>query len=337
MQMDQIKLAVIGCGLMGSLYARIIHAMPDAQVVAVADLDETRSAALASEVGAVAFSGSDFDALFARQPDIDAVFVVTPEDAHVAPVLAALRAGKHVMVEKPLATSVEDARALAEAATEAGVITMLGYSLRFDPRYAALKASVDRGDVGEIIHLSARRNMAEGVLKRLNGRVELPYWIGVHDIDLMCWITGSPVRSVMAMATNRGMHDFNVQTAFHALLRFDNGAVAALENAWAVGPLVGRPQGYSFRVEGTKGQAQVRSYEQGVTIFTDQVMIEPDTYYSPTVYGRVTGVYPSQLGYFIDCVRAGQATDMPFSTGLDGVLVADAILRSARERQEIVL
>lgn len=335
--MTEINIAVIGCGFMGSLYAMICHQMIGATVTAVCDVDYDRAKSLASQVDARAYDGDDYHAMFEAHATIDGVLICTPEDRHVAPAVAALEAGKHVMIEKPLATSLADGQQIIAAARGRNVISMVAYSLRFDPRYAAMKAAVDNDAVGEIIHMYARRNMPEAVIHRLNGRVEGPFWVGVHDIDMMRWLTGSNVARVMAVSSDKGMTDWDLETVYYALLTFEDGTVAALENAWSITPLTGRPQPFTFRVEGTKGQLQVRSYEQGITIHSVETIQEPDTVYMPEIYGRISGVYRDQITYFVDCIRDGKQTDIPIAEGWNGVQAAAAIVQSAVERREIVI
>ena len=236
-----INIAIIGCGFMGSLYARICHQLAEATVVAVCDLDSQQAQTLASQVNAQTYGDSNYQAMFTAHPEIDAVLICTPEDAHVDPALATLEANKHLLIEKPLATSITDGKQILSTYQARDVISMIAYSLRFDPRYVAMKRAVEQGQIGEIIHMYARRNMAIAVLQRLNGRVEGPLWVGVHDIDMMRWLTGQNVVRVMAMTSDKGMQDWDVKSIYYALLTFEDGTVAALENAWSVTPLVGRP------------------------------------------------------------------------------------------------
>jgi len=335
--MKEINLAFIATGFMGKVYSRICYQLPDVNVVALLDMDHKQVTPLADELEAPAYVGDDYSKMLDEHPEIDGVVITTPEDAHVAPSLAVLEADKHIFLDKPLATSTQDAQRILEAASKKQVISMMGYSLRFDPRYVAAKASVDRGEVGEVISLVARRNMNLAVLERLNARVENPFWVGVHDIDMMRWITGSNVERVMAMVTKKGLEKWDINGSYFALLYFENGVVAILENTWASINPSGRAQPFVFKVEGTQGQIMVRSYEMGVTVYQEQGIVEPDTVYMPTSYGHYTGVYRDQMAYFVRCLLEGKQTGIPIEEGLNGVMAAEAIIQSAAERREIVL
>jgi len=335
--MKEINLAFIATGFMGTLYARIASQIPGVHISALLDIDEKRVLPLSKELGVPEYVGDHYQKMIDEHPEIDGVIVATPEDAHTAPALAVLKAGKNLLVEKPLATSTQDAQKIINAAAAKKVITMIAYSLRFDPRYVAVKAAAERGELGEVIHIVARRNTPLPGLKRINGRVEAPFWVGVHDIDMMHWIIGSNVARVMAVVTKKGLENWNIRGSYFALLTFENGVVASLENSWTPGDLTGRAQPYVFKVEGTQGQAQVRSYDQGVTLYQEHGISEPDTVYMPTSYGRYTGVYHDQIEYFVQCLREGKQTDIPVQEGLNGVMSAEAIMKSAEDRKEVVI
>jgi predicted dehydrogenase len=332
-----VNVAVIGTGMLGQFYARICSQMSGVAVVALCDSLAERVEPLATTLGAGAYPDADYRRMLAEHPEIDGVVVCTPEDSHVDPALAVLEAGKHILVEKPLAVTVDGARRIVQAAGESDVITMMGYSLRFDARYAAMKHAVAGGEVGDVIHISARRNADYSTLTRLGGRVELPFWIGVHDIDMMRWITRSEVRQVSAIATEKGFGDWGVKGAFFTHLIFHNGVVATLENAWQTRPVFGRPHRATFKVQGTKGLVEVNAYEQGVTVYGEEATSVPDTVYRPRVHGRITGVHPNQIAYFVDCLRRRERSDIPVEEGLQGVMVAEAILKSANQGRGIVL
>jgi len=334
---QEVKLGIIGAGFMGTLYSRIYHEMAGVRVVGVLDIDAQRAKSLADKVGAKAYIGEDYARMINTQPESDAVIIATPEHAHVEPALAVIQAGKHIFIDKPLATSTKDALMILDALEGKDLISMIGYSLRFEPRYAAVKEAVERGDVGEVIHFVARRNMPLSTLKRIEARVESPFWVGVHDIDMMRWITGSDVTRAIAMVTNKGLEEWDIKGSYFALLEFKNGVLAILENSWTPTNLIGSAEPYIFKVEGTKGQIHVRGYDPGIVVHTENCVIEPDTIWMPTSYGKLTGAYRDQMAYFADCIRKDEQTNIPLKEGLNGVMAAEAIIQSAEKRHEIVL
>ena len=326
-----IKIAIIGAGFMGSVYARICSQINGTEVVAVCDVVPEQARRLANELGAACYETDDYQRIFNEQ-DADAALVCTREDAHVRPALAVLAAGKHVLIEKPLATNTADAKTIeAAASANSGTVAMMAHSLRFDPRYTACRDVVASGRIGDVIHISARRTPPFSAFQRVEGRVELPFWVGVHDIDMMHWILQSDVNRVMALASDRGLEGHDRRRAIAALLTFSNGAIAILENSWGHECTSGGQQSTaSFRVCGTKGEIEVKNYEQGITMHCQDSLPTPDTVYMPRVHGHIRGVYLTQIEHFIECIRNARSPEVGLDAGCKSVSVAEAILQSAR-------
>lgn len=337
--MDMLNVAIVGMGFMGRLYARILKQTSRATVAAVCDLEEEPVARFAAENGISPgiFAGGDVASMLKAHPEVGAVFICTPEAAHAQAALLCAAAGKHLFIEKPLATTIGDGRAIAEAVRQSGVRSMVGFSLRFDPRYAGAKDAVARGDIGRVVHMYARRNSPLAILKRIGGREGGTHWVGSHDIDLMLWIKGCGVASVFARHAGPGPAGFPVEQAITSSLRFEDRSVAVLENVWGAVSYPGRHDRIEFQANGTLGSVEVHSAETGLGIFREGSAIYPDTVYMPVVQGRLTGVYRDEIDYFIDLVRGFRE---PFSTvddGLRALAVADAIERSRAEEREIRL
>ena len=266
---------------------------------------------------------------------MDAVFVCTPEGAHAEPARLAAGAGKHLFIEKPLATTLADGRAIAAAVHEAGVKCLVGFSLRFDPRYAGAREAVRRGDIGRVVHMYARRNSPLAILKRIGGRESGTHWVGSHDLDLMLWVKGCGVKSVFSRDAGHTSADFPVEQAITSSLRFEDGTIAVLENVWGTVSYPGRHDRIEFQVNGTHGTIEVHPVETGLGVFREGNALYPDTVYMPVVQGRITGVYRDEVDYFVDLVRG---TREPFATvddGLRALAIAAAIERSRAEGREV--
>src|SRR3990172_957699 len=195
--MKDITFAVIGSGFMGGVLARVGSELPYARCVAAADVDLERAQKLVAAYGGVPYP--DFHEMLARhQPD--AVIIATPEPYHLEPVQAAAQAGCHVFLEKPMATSLEDADAMIHACRSAGVKLMIGYILRFEISYAMIKSALEEGSLGRFLSAYARRIATIGEARPLGGRVSPVSYIAVHDIDQMLWYHPVTVKSVYARA-----------------------------------------------------------------------------------------------------------------------------------------
>ena len=169
--------------------------------------------------------------------------VCTPEHLHVEPAVAALRAGKPAMVEKPIAHSLDAARAIADAASTAGVPLLVGHLLRFEPRWIAARQRLDAGAIGDVVSITTRRigNVLDQEV--LKGRTTIPLYYGVHDLDVMRWFAGAPAARSLRPAGAGAVRaaGYDVDDIYTAVLTFaerrsrDRGAGLACARRSSVG------------------------------------------------------------------------------------------------------
>jgi UDP-N-acetylglucosamine 3-dehydrogenase len=260
---------------------------------------------------------------------LDGLIVATVEDAHRAPCLAAFAAGAGVLVEKPIATTIDDAETIVAAAERARQPLLVGHVLRFDARYAQLQELVRSGSIGEPLTVYARRLNGIAAQDRLRGRCSLPVFLGVHDYDIVRWVTGSEVVEVVARARSGFLAGlgWQVEDASVALLTLANGALATVEEGWIL-PTT-HPAGFDQRldVNGSAGRIELVGHESGLTVMSDERLSWPDTQLWPTIHGEVEGALRRQTWHFVDVLRGGAE---PMVTGADGL----AALRIALAAEE---
>jgi predicted dehydrogenase len=331
--MDRVRVGVVGVGFMGTHYARILSQTPNAELVGVADLDSARTTVLASELGVTAFT--DVGAMLASRPDTAAVVVTTPEPAHVGPAVSVAEAGKHLLVEKPLASTTEDCQQIIDHCKSAGVILMVAHHSHFDPRFDELKRQIDGGALGTLVHLHARRNLYTASADRIARRVPLSLWAGVHDIEIMQWYSGQRVRSVVAKGVTLEPASSKQPDTLAALLSFEAGLLGILEYSWVARPLQGNPRRFFFDAVGTSGFAEVDYGNGGLAIFTQAAATFPDMMFQPRVGDRLIGQYREQVLYFLDCIQRGSPPVVNGEDAMHVVAVAQAIDRSVFEGREI--
>ncbi len=250
------------------------------------------------------------------------------------PVLAALEAGMHVCVEKPLATTVAEGEQMVARAREAGRLLMVGHTLRFQPQFIAMREAVAKGQIGRVLHFFARRNNPSSVRDRLGGRVSVAFFLGVHDIDAMLWAAQQPVIQVFAKAVPGPQ---GVDDTILSILTFADGSLGLLENSWGMPEVMGRLRRFQFDVIGTHGVIEVYAHEQGIGIYTAHGATFPNTLWLPEIHGRLGGVYRDQVAHFVDCVARGRTPACTGEEGLQAVRVAAAIMRSLQEGREVTL
>jgi len=334
--MDTIGIGVIGVGRMGALFARLLAQLPQARLLGVADVDQERAQAMALATGTTAFT--DYEELLALEA-LDAVVIATPDHLHHGPAKVALESGKHILIEKPLTTDLAEGEELVAIARQAGLCLMVAHCLRFDPRYIHAHNAVREGIIGEVVNCYARRNIYFDEGRKIAQRTSLPFYLGVHDIDILHWITGNRVVKVRAYGSRRLMEDLGVDDAVQSLLEFDDGSIGCVEQAWVFPRNSGLRQSPVLEIVGTAGFIHVNPYQMGVNIHQAGGASYPDSTYmfEPVVHGRVVGAYEAETAHFLECVSIGQEPTITPEEALEAVRVAAAIERSLAEDTDIML
>ena len=280
MKRGELGIAVIGAGRIGTLRARLAGKHPSVGFLAVSDLDPGRARALAELSGAQFHSGNNFEVI--ERPEVNAVFVSTPEGEHAAPVIRALELGKPVLVEKPLALDRNDAERILETLHATGGKLRIGYSRRFKECFLRAKEQMIHARLGKVVGGLARvynsRAQAFAILKRD------PHATPVMDVltyyvDLMCWfLEGNRPVEVVA----RGQHGifkeagYDIHDVTWALVTFADGAVIDFGISYAL-PARYPTQGQSDRVEllGTEGTMLIDDDHMDHVLYTDRGIPHP--------------------------------------------------------------
>jgi predicted dehydrogenase len=328
-EIHKLRIGLVGCGAFGESHLIAFAGLPFVQVTAVTDIVPERAHKLAERYQ-VARVAKDCRELCSFK-DVDAVSVVTTEDQHLEPVLAALENGKHVFVEKPLATRLGDAERMVAVARETGLILMPGHILRFETKYAVVKEQLGSGRLGRILSIYTRRNRAKW-LAAIYKRTPIVIETAINDIDVMLWYTGKKVKSV------RG-HNITVEPGkgvdlTWAVLRFEDGTLGVLETMWLL------PDKTAFlddflQVVATSGVANIDVLNSGLTIWCGDGAEVPDVSYEPRLRGSAYGALREELSYFSLCVLEGQKPSISPEDGLEAVRVGLAVVESARADREV--
>ena len=244
--MSTLGFGIVGTGAIAKYHAEAVAASNGGRLVGVADRTLTRAQAFAQEHG-IAFATDDVDRLVA-QPGLDAVCIATPSALHLAPTLAAIRARKHVMIEKPLDSTVAGVDRILNDAAQAGVRVGSIFQARFGDAARAVKAAVDAGRFGRMVLASCyvKWNRTpeyytgwKGKLDQDGGGVIINQ--AIHGVDLLQWFAGMPVQ-VFAWIAQR-VHRIESEDTCVAALRFESGAFGTIEGTTAGWP------GWSRRIE----------------------------------------------------------------------------------------
>ena len=296
---DRLGAAVIGLGMMGERHAAIWSQLETTRLVSAYDIVEERAQSVAAGLGCEA--ATSLEAAVSR-PDVDIVSICTDDQKHVEPCLAAAAAGKHILLEKPLATNLEDCDAIIAACETASLKLMVGHVVRFDPRYAVAKQAIDDGAVGDIVQVYARRNNTIDSGRRIGPRTSVAFFLGVHDLDLMRWFVGAEAVKVHAESACKVLADIAAEDSIMTLLKYENGAVGCLETCWVMPKGIPCTLDARLEVIGTEGMVRVTVGDEGCTIISPDRATRPDILYGPQLHGEQAGALRAQLQHFADCV-----------------------------------
>jgi predicted dehydrogenase len=259
MDAADIRIALVGAGGIGRTHLKAWCSVPAARIVAIADTDADHARAAADEAGAEAYA--DVDRML-DEVQVDAVDVCTPPSSHPGPVEAALRAGAHVICEKPLAADPVSAQQMVAAADEAGRLLMTAFCHRFHPPIARLRELIESGEFGSVCMF---RNRFAGPFAGVEDRwFSDPAISGggclmdtsVHSVDLFRFLVGEVVRvGAMTLTVNEELPP-GVEDTATVLLAAESGAIGSIEASWAL------PAGVNaVEVYGTRGVAFVHYWD----------------------------------------------------------------------------
>ena len=301
--MGKVRLGIIGLGFFGEKHVEVLSNMQGVELAAVCTRRPQRLKEIAEKYS-VPKNYTDYKNLLADN-DVDVVNVVTHYRDHHQITIDALNAGKHVFLEKPMASTVKECEDIASVAKSAKGSFMVGHICRFDPRITAAKEAVDKGKIGTITYMYARRNLPTTIGQQVLDSISALFGDGIHDTDLMLWFSQSKVKSVYANEVKLTGHKY--PDIGSAVYRFENGAVGVIESVWTLPENTPYQIDARFEIIGTQGAIYIDCGDAGVTI-NDKVGIhKPDTVYWPYLHGRSIGALRSELTYFTDCVRECKA------------------------------
>jgi predicted dehydrogenase len=325
----ELRLALVGCGAISEWHRNAVSSVSEIEIVACVDVDSARASAAAGPTGAAVF-GSIEEAL--DRGDFDAVDVMLPHDLHEQVAVTCLEAGKHVLLEKPMATTVAACDRILAAAERAPGLLMIGENAQYWPEVLIAKRLIEDGAIGDVITANAHLffppmaayyggdrpwRMQRG---RSGGGVSID--AGSHYIrPLRMWL--GEVREVVA-AMERPFAAMEGESLARALMRFDSGRVASLDLLLTAAPIA--PQEI-FRITGTSGEILIGL---GVRLVDEEhrkpMAMEPDT---------PQGYMLSYVGQFCDFAAAvlhGSELAAPAEASLGELRTALAMQRSTESR-----
>ncbi|MCD6357498.1 MAG: Gfo/Idh/MocA family oxidoreductase [Thermoproteales archaeon] len=323
----EVRVGFIGCGGIAKAHAERLARIEGVRLAAFCDVKFSRAEEFARRYGGAAYR--DHREMLGRE-ELDACYICIPPYAHTDQELLCAERGVHFFVEKPVALTLEKALEVLKAVRKAGVITQVGYVLRFvdSLRRARELVQAEGGRIGlfeawryGIVvggpeHWWRRRELSGGQLVEQS----------THQVDLARWVVGSDVREVYAAFEEKLLEDlprFNIESASIVCMRFKSGAIGVVTSTCAAQP-AGCDAG--FRLIARHIQLVCRGRRctiiRGDEVETLEASVDP---------------YMEEDRHFIECVKRGRDTEVPYVEGVKTLEVTLAAVKSARERRVIKL
>lgn len=327
-----IRTAVIGVGAMGRHHARLYHDLPGSELVAIADADVTTGETIARRYATKSYT--DYRAMLDAEA-LDAVSIAVPTTYHRQAALDAIERGLHVLIEKPIAASVDEGREIVAAAQERGVVCMVGHVERFNPAVIELKRRLEAGELGKTFEIVARRKGPfPGRVRDVGVTIDL----AAHDLDIMWYLTGAEVTRVYA-ETARRVHT-SQEDMLSGLLRFSNDTVGVLDINWLTPTKI-----RELSVIGERGMFQVNYLTQDLFFFEnaeaaqgwDTLSILRGVAEGRMIRHVVAKREPlrTELETFLAAARGEAVAIVSGQDGLRALRQAQAIVRSGLEHRPI--
>lgn len=331
---DEVRVALLGAGAIAQVvHLPVLSRLPGATLHAVCDTDRAKATAIGNRFGVARAHRSDAE-VFADD-DVDAVVICTPSHLHEAQAIAALEAGKHVLVERPLALDAAGAERVLAVAERTGRALMVALNNRYRADVLAIKPFAHGGELGELFYVKG------GWLNR-KMRTVRPTWrhrratagggalmdLGTQVLDLCLWLLNYPrvQRLVAHLHPGEGME---VEDSAAVMLWVENGPVLALEVTWS---LLSQRDRHYLQLLGTTGSASIspvavyKEVEHGLLDLTPQLPPGRENLY--------TASYRRELSHFVDVVRGEQPIELPREQ-IELMRLVTLAYRSAAEGREV--
>ena len=331
-----LNFGVISCSVMAQLHMKAVMDNVHTRLVAICDINEKLLKETAEKYG-VDKAYTDYRDLV-NDPEIDAVIIVTPDQTHREITVAALEAGKHVLCEKPMALTMEDCKAMIEAAEKARTKTMIGQICRYTPGFVAAKKLIERGEIGELFFV-------ESEYAHDYAKIDMPWRLdplrhgflggGCHAVDLTRWIAGDPTE-VMAYSNHKMLPQYPTDDCTIAIFKYPNDVIGKVFVS------TGCKRNYTMRsvFYGTKGTIITDNTSPFMTVFKDGMGasesilsdLSHETHAIPIQYPVDISNHNTfgELNEFLDCLLNDKPVGTTVVEGAKTVLVSLAAVESTK-------
>jgi predicted dehydrogenase len=309
--MKQINVAVIGTGWCGGIRAVAASSSPWIKELHIAEIKDDRLKEVAAQTRPVTAT-TDYRRLIENSA-IDAVMIsTTPEPTHFPIAKEAMLAGKHVFLEKPMALELSEADELIQLSRERQLLFTIGYSQRFNPKFAYVKRSLEDGTIGEPVTALVSRHITRNLGKKISGRVRLSpaAMESTHDIDFVLWCLAprKPIRVYAQEAAKIMKAQYNAPDCVWMIVTMDDGTVFTVGGGWVLPPAYPNFSSTWIEFVGTEGAVMVDDTHRDVyvTNMKDGIRFPISTMPGEKVNHVYAGPMEAETLHFLECVATGR-------------------------------
>ena len=316
--MKQTNVGVIGVGSMGYNHVRIYSELENANLVAISDMVRGTLDKVSKEFNTVGYV--DYDNIL-QIDDIEVVNICVPTVFHHDVVMRAIEAGKNVLVEKPIASKLNEAEEMIKAAEDAGVTLATGHVERFNPAVRVAKKLIDEGAIGEVVTANSKRL---GPFPPRIRDVGVAIDLAIHDIDIFNYLFNSRANTVFANMSSK-LKNCEFEDHAEIMTKYDSGVLSILETNWLT-PYKKR----QLNITGIDGIISVDYGNQTVTLFKENNQVEEI---------KVENKEPlkEELRSFVDCVQNNTPPEVSGKDGYEALRIVDAAMTSSKDKRLVYL
>ena len=328
-----LNVAVIGVGSMGKNHARIYSSLKDVKLVAIADTDKELINKTAKQYSCKSYT--DYKEMLEKER-LDIVSIVVPTQLHKKVAFDVIEKGVNVLLEKPIASTLQEGKAIIDLAKENKVKLMIGHIERFNPAIIELKKRLDNNELGKVFKIDVNR---VGPFPARIRDVGVVIDLAVHDLDIIRYLTGSEVKRLYA-ETDRKIHSSN-EDLVKALLRLEDGSLCTLSIDWLTPTKIRK-----LYITGEKGMFVANYLKQNLYFYENAILNGENVNYSEVLRGVLEGKMTrffinkkepllAEIEHFIDCVENDKEPLIKGEDGLKALELAQKLIDSAKSEEGI--
>jgi predicted dehydrogenase len=337
--MEMVKAGIIGAGTYGAVHARIFDEMKYVKTTAICDIDRGKAETLAAQYH-IENVYDDLEEML-RKSDCDFVSVTTPDHLHAKAVLAAAKAKKNILVEKPFATKRKDLFAMREAIGKNGVRAMCDLHNRVSPPFSNAKTIVESGELGKVMSMYMRLNDDKKVATEMlswSANSSVLWFLGSHTMDAIQYLCNSRPKTVYSLSRKGVLKSMGINTVdmYQTSIELENGCIAQMENGWVT------PNGNTSIIDlkcmvlCDKGQININtSNSDMLQVFTEERSRTPDCIARPIVMENMAGFVSNSIRSFVDRLIDGKPFFVSVDEAVDSCIALLAVMESAEKKKVI--